>query len=188
MPDRKEINLIVKGEDDPMNRNTALLIIDVQNEMFLPEGPVYRAEQLIENLQSLIKKARAADVPVVYVQHNDDYLVNGTHNWEINPSISPAEGDLVIQKFTPDSFHETNLHEALKDKGIENLVIAGIQTECCVDTTCRRGFSLGYKQTLVSDAHSTWDSEDIKADQIINHHNRALSWFADRKETKEIAF
>lgn len=169
-------------------KKTALLVIDVQNEMFDESNPVYKSERLLENLQALITKARSAEIPVVFVQHNDGGLVNGTHDWEIHPSVSPQEGDLVIQKWTPDSFHETNLQDELKTKGIENLVITGNQTEMCVDTTCRRAYSLGYDVTLVKDAHGTWDSDSLSAKQIIGHHNEVLSNFADLKETKEIAF
>jgi nicotinamidase-related amidase len=54
-----------------------------------------------------------------------------------------------------------------------------LQTECCIDATCRRAFSLGYDVTLVKDAHGTWDKDDISAARIIAHHNEVLdSWFA----------
>jgi nicotinamidase-related amidase len=55
----------------------------------------------------------------------------------------------MIKKETPDAFHKTNLHQKLKSKGIEKLVIAGLQTEYCIDTTCRRAYSLGYEVVLV---------------------------------------
>jgi len=77
---------------------TALLIIDAQNEMFDPSNPVYQSEKLLENLQSLIKKARSAKVPVIYVQHNDAGLVKGTDFWQIHSSLTPDEGDSVVQK------------------------------------------------------------------------------------------
>lgn len=169
-------------------QKTALLVIDVQNEMYEESNPVYKAVEMIGNLQSLIQKARSADVPVVFVQHNDEGLVKGTHYWEIHPSVSPEEGDAVIQKWTPDSFHQTNLKEELEAKGIQHLVVTGNQTEMCVDTTCRRAFSLGYNVTLVKDAHGTWDSASLSAGQIIGHHNGVLGNFADLKETNEVQF
>ncbi len=77
----------------------------------------------------------------------------------------------------------------LAARGIAKLVVAGIQTECCVDTTCRRASSLGYQTTLVRDAHSTWDSRTLSAAQIITHHNEALDgWFVTPKPSSEIAF
>ncbi|KOP78782.1 cysteine hydrolase family protein [Cytobacillus solani] len=170
-------------------QKTALLIIDIQNAMFDESNPIYDGEQLLKNLQDLINKARTANVPVFFVQHNDEEFKRGTPEWEIHSSISPNEGEAVIQKHTPDSFHETELHEKLKKEQIENLVIAGNQTEYCVDTTSRRAFSLGYTITLVKDAHRTWNSNTLSAKQIIDHHNEVLgNAFATLKETKEIQF
>lgn len=169
-------------------KNTALLVIDAQNEMFAEDNPVYNKDGLLENLQNLIEQARSANVPVVFVQHNDRALAAGTHDWQIHASLQPLDGEAVIQKTTPDSFHKTDLQDVLKTKNIENLIIAGNQTEYCIDTTCRRAFSLGYKVTLAKDGHGTWDSDLLYAKQIIDHHNDVLSSFADVKEAKEIQF
>jgi nicotinamidase-related amidase len=99
------------------------------------------------------------------------------------------KGDIVIQKNTPDAFYKTNLCEKLESKGIRNLIVAGLQTEYCVDTTCRRAFSLGYNVTLVKDAHSTWDTSILSAEQIIEHHSSVLSgFFVTLKNEKEIMF
>ncbi|MBS4176514.1 cysteine hydrolase family protein [Lederbergia citrea] len=168
---------------------SALLVIDVQNVMFDESNPIYEGEQLLRNLQDLINNARTANVPVFYVQHNDEEFENGTTSWEIHSSITPNDGEVVIQKHTPDSFHETELQDKLEERQIQNLVIAGNQTEYCIDTTSRRAFSLGYNVTLVKDAHTTWDSDTLCAKQIINHHNEVLgNAFATLKETKEIQF
>lgn len=167
---------------------TALLVIDAQNEMFAEANPVYKSEELLRNVQSLIEKARASGSPVIYVQHNDQGLVEGTHDWQIHPSIQPEEGDTVIQKRTPDSFHETGLQQVLQEKGIRNLVLVGNQTEYCVDTTTRRAFSLGYRLTLVEDGHGTWDSDGLSAKQIIDHHNGVLKAFAALRESEKIGF
>lgn len=168
--------------------NTALLIIDAQNEMFDQSTPVHESEKLLENLKSLIEKARSANVPVIYIQHNDAGLVKGTDFWQIHQSISPEAGDAVVQKWSPDSFHETTLLEELKNKGIQKLVIAGNQTEYCVDATTRSASKHGFDVTLAKDAHGTWDSESLSAQQIIEHHNGVLRSFADIKETKDIQF
>ncbi|GIN70931.1 isochorismatase [Bacillus sp. J14TS2] len=168
---------------------TALLVIDVQNAMFDKANPIYEGERLLKNLQELINKARTTNVPVLFVQHNDEEFISGTPEWEIHSSISPKEGEIVIQKHTPDSFHETELQEKLESRQIQNLIVSGNQTEYCIDTTIRRAFSLGYRITLVKDAHRTWDSNSLSAQQIIDHHNEVLSnAFATLKETKEIQF
>ncbi len=172
--------------------NTALVIIDMQLGNFQGSDPVYDRENLLSTVQRLIGKARDEGVPIFYVQNKGskgDPDEIGTPGWQIHPTIAPKEGDVVIEKETPDAFHKTTLRQKLKSKGIEKLVIAGLQTEYCVDTTCRRAYSLGYDVVLVKDAHSTWDSSSLTAEQIIGHHNQVLGgWFVTLKNENEIEF
>lgn len=169
----------------------ALIIIDVQKGMFPEGGEVYNGDILLFTLKTLIEKASASHTPIFYVQHNAPAgkpLEHGKEGWEIHDDIAPKEQDVIIQKTTPDSFLNTSLDEEFKQKGIQHIYLAGIQTEACVDTTCRRAFSMGYKVTLISDAHSTWSSDEITAQQIINHHNGVLRWFADVYPAEEVVF
>lgn len=172
--------------------NTALLVIDMQLGNFQGPDPIHGKEELLSNVQLLIDKARDEGVPIFYVQNKGskgDPDEIGTPGWEIHPTIVPKEGDVVIEKETPDAFHKTTLHPKLKSKRIEKLVIAGLQTEYCIDTTCRRAYSLGYDVVLAKDAHSTWDSSNLTAEQIIGHHNQVLGgWFVTLKNENEIRF
>jgi len=102
-------------------------------------------------------------------------LEPGTPGWPIHPAIAPHEGELVIQKPTLDSFYKTNLESKLKSRGIKKLMIMGIQTDWCVDTTVRRAYSLEYDVTVVEDGHTKVDTEVLKAPQIIAHHNSTFS-------------
>ncbi|MCM3636160.1 cysteine hydrolase [Sporosarcina luteola] len=172
-------------------KKKALVVIDVQNAMFMEEDPVYQGGVLIQNIKDLIAKARSNETPIFFIQHNEGMgqpLENGTFGWEIHPELAPGEQDTIIQKTTPDSFHKTDFEEHLQHRKVENLVLAGIQTDICVDTTCRRAFSMGYHVTLVADAHSTWNSGSLSARQVIDHHNRVLKWFARVKEAGDIQF
>jgi nicotinamidase-related amidase len=172
-----------------MSNDTALVIIDVQMGMFDEDEPVHNGEQLLQTLSGLIGRARRANVPVVYIQHNDSQFVEGKAAWPIHPSIAPLAGELVVQKHTPDSFHETNLRDELEKMGVKKLVIGGIQTEYCVDTTSRRAFSLGYDVTLVENGHSTWDNKHITAEQVIAHHNNTLDgWAVALKPAEAVQF
>lgn len=175
----------------------ALLIIDVQNNMFAPLatnslGPVANHESLLANLQTLLKRARTAAIPIVYVQHcgeQGDVDEPGTPGWEIHPAITPQTEDIIVQKRMPDSFYETTLRAELDALSIEALVIAGLQTEYCVDTTVRRACSEQYDVILVGDAHSTWSTDELSAEQIVAHHNRMLGdWFATLQMTAEVDF
>lgn len=176
-----------------MNNNIAFLIIDVQNGLFsIPEAPIYNGKKIISNIVELISKARRFEIPIIFIQHYSEsggLLEPNTQGWNIHSDIAPTQRDLIIKKTTPDSFHDTVLIEELRKRGIKRLVIAGLQTEFCIDTTCRRAFSLGYEAVLVEDGHSTMDSEILNAEKIIEHHNSILgSWFCELKSTKEIEF
>jgi nicotinamidase-related amidase len=171
---------------------TALIIIDVQNGLFtIKNFPIYQEDVLIKNLKLLIKKARHANVPIFYVQHNDPKgkrLENGTENWKIHSEITPKSEDIIIQKHNSDSFMNTSLEEELKKRKISRLVIAGLAKPMCIDTTVRSAVSHGYNVVLIQDAHSTIDSEVLTADQIIAHHNDVLQWFSTLAKTEEFEF
>ncbi|OPG15479.1 cysteine hydrolase family protein [Ferroacidibacillus organovorans] len=170
---------------------SALIIIDMQVGMFEEAEAVYQGDMLLRRIAALITKARSSMVPVIYVQHNEDpggALEPNTRGWEIHPAVAPMAGDIRIQKNTPDSFYNTSLHEELEKGGIRKLVLTGMQTELCVDTTCRRAFTMGYDVVLAKDSHSTFNKKNLSAQQIIEHHNDLLRWFAETKESERITF
>ena len=175
-----------------MQSNTAILIIDVQLGMFEESDPVYGGDELLATIGDLLNRARDSGLPVIYIQHSggDGHpLEPSSPGWPIHPVIAPARDELVSHKRHPDSFQETDLQHELEKRGIKHLIVAGIQTEYCVDTTCRRAYSLGYEVTLVQDAHSTWSTEHLKASQIIAHHNEVLGgWFVTLKAACMIEF
>jgi len=158
---------------------TALLVVDLQLGMFNGEeiGPIHAGDALLTRVRALLAQARAAGAPVIYVRHDSGpgrLLACGTANWQIHPAIAPAPGETIVDKRTPDSFHATTLSTELAAIGAKRIIVAGAQSEVCVDTTCRRAFSLGFDVTLVCDAHSTWSNAVLTADQIIRHTNQTL--------------
>lgn len=168
----------------------AIIVIDVQNIMFEYEDGVYKKDDILSNIQRVISKGRERDVPIIYVQHNtglSGILTRDTHEWQIHHAISPEEDDMVIEKNQCNSFSDTGLVDYLIDADISSLVILGMQTEFCVDTSCRAAHTIGFKNILVSDAHSTFNTEVLSAKQIIDHHNSIIDGrFATIKTTKEI--
>ncbi|WP_313563351.1 cysteine hydrolase family protein [Ruminiclostridium cellobioparum] len=169
-------------------KETALLIIDVQVAMFSYENEYpHNGDAVLNNIREMLFKARENNIPVIFVQHTaaDEYQKD-TATWQICPEITPLEQEYVVQKTQRDSFYNTNLKEILDGLGITKLIIAGMQTEFCVDTTCRTAYSAGYELTLVRDAHTTFDSPVLPAEQIIRHHNGVLKGIAGLKTTKEI--
>ena len=158
---------------------TALLIIDVQ--VGIIDGfHAYRGPEVLEQINKLLSKARASNMPIIYIQHDGETghpLEVGTEGWQIHPEIKPHEEDLIIRKSASDSFFETTLQRELEARGVKHLIVTGCMTEYCVDTTARRAISMGYDVTLVSDVHTTIDNKVLTAAQIIAHHNALLDGF-----------
>ncbi len=142
--------------------------------------PAEVQRSVVPRIGTLIDKARASGVLVIYIQHDGPKghpLETHTQSWEICPLLKPADGEQVIRKRESDSFFETPLQRELEKRGIAHLIIAGGMTEYCVDTTCRRAASVGYDVTLAGDAHFTRDNEVLTAKNIIAHHNFVLDGF-----------
>jgi nicotinamidase-related amidase len=154
--------------------NTALLVVDVQNGV-VAGAPARDA--VVANVGSLVEKARQEDVPVVWVQHSDAGLVQGSDEWRIVPELAPDDAEPLIAKSYGDSFEDTSLETVLSDLGVGRLVVVGAQTDACIRSTLHGAFVRGYDATLVSDAHTT---EDLSAwgapspELVIAHTN--LYW------------
>ena len=154
--------------------NTALLVIDVQNGVV---GEAYERDTVVANVGSVVERARAEEVPVVWVQHSSDNLAHGSEQWKIVPELSPDSSEPLVEKRYPDSFEETTLESVLADLDVGRLVVVGAQTDECVRSTLHGALVRGYDATLVSDAHTTEDLSPWGApppDLVIAHTN--LYW------------
>jgi nicotinamidase-related amidase len=155
----------------------ALVVIDVQERYVNDRAPIHDQERFLATMRSLIDRARATGTPVVYVQHyrrGESPGQPGVEGIEIHPAIAPIDGEPVVPKGASDSFYASTLDAVLRGLGAQELVVIGLQTEQCIDATCRSALSHGYDVTLVADGHSTWDSPALTARQIIAHHNATL--------------
>ncbi|HSH90544.1 MAG TPA: cysteine hydrolase family protein [Ramlibacter sp.] len=155
---------------------SALLVIDVQQAMCEGEYAAYDIDGVIDRINALAAKTRAAGAPVVFIQHEeiDGPLQYGTDPWQLAANLDVHPGDVRIRKQTPDSFHKTELQDVLSERGVTHLVACGLQSDFCVDSTVRRALALGYPVVLASDAHSTLDNGVLTAAQITAHHNVTL--------------
>ncbi|WP_025728505.1 isochorismatase family protein [Heyndrickxia ginsengihumi] len=154
----------------------ALIIVDLQEIFFLEEKNfLYEHEQLLTNVNQMIDWARLKGIPIVFIQHTDqnpsDEMAKGKDAWQLHKGLHRESSDIVIEKITWDAFYRSNLEKTLKALGIEQLIFAGAQTEFCLDTTMRIAYSKGYQHNLlVEDTHSTLNSSQLSAAQIIKHH------------------
>lgn len=154
----------------------ALIVIDVQQGFFRPAPAPALADRLFTHINELAARARAANAPVIFVQHETaaGRLAHGTPDWALATQLHVEPTDRTLRKTTPDSFLRTDLERLLAASGISQLVICGYATEFCVDTTVRRAAALGYEVTLAADAHTTHDKPHADAAQIVAHHNATL--------------
>lgn len=158
--------------------NSALLVIDVQN------GVVSNAlgrDQVIENINAMLVKARAADIPVVWVQHSDEEMPINSDDWQIVSELVPAAGEARIEKLYRSSFVATDLEQKLTDLGVSHLYLTGAETNNCMRHTMHTALESGYDITLVSDAHTTtgytWNGHTVDAANVIAEQNDNLSHY-----------
>jgi len=163
-----------------VSTHTALLVIDAQVGLL---DEAYRRDEVVARITDLTAKARTSGTPIIYVQHDSDeagdLLQIGSPGWHIHPALSPQEADLVVHKRASDAFYETPLQRELDARQVTHLIVTGMKTEMCVDTTSRRAVSLGYDVTLATDAHTTTDTDTLPAARMIAYHNEILDDFGN---------
>ena len=156
-----------------MGGKPALLIIDVQRELFERALPIYDEDRLLANIRLLADKAHAAKAPVFWVQHSTDKtLVEGTDGWKLHRAFIPLKSDNFIRKHHGNAFEDTPLKAELDALHVRTVVVAGLVTHGCVQATCNGAHELGYNVILVKDAHSNYN---VKARDVINEWNTTLS-------------
>lgn len=158
----------------PDRPNTALVVVDVQNDVVA--GAPHR-DDVVANIGTLVERARAAGVPVVWVQHADDELVAGSDGWQYVPELVPGDGEALVHKHYGDSFEATDLEDVLAAGAIGRLVVTGAESDACVRSTLHGAFVRGYDTILVEDAHTASDKSAWGApppEQVITHTN--LYW------------
>lgn len=157
----------------------ALIIVDLQNGVFHAQHPPFQAKQLLENINQLIAYARSKQIPIFAIRHvglAGTPLATDSPMTQLIPELHiDLSTDIILEKARPNCFFQTDLEQQLKALNIEEIIICGLKTEFCIDTTCRVANDLGFKATLISDAHSTIDSTILSAENIIQHHNTTLN-------------
>ncbi len=159
---------------------SVLLVVDVQ------VGVVRNAwdtPRIILNIVTAVEKARANDIPVIWVQHADDELLIDSPDWQLVPELLPAKGEVQIQKNFNSAFELTSLEEALARYGATQILLAGAATNWCIRATAYGALDRGYDLTLIKDAHTTEsieleDGTKVEAADIILDLNIAMKWLS----------
>lgn len=162
----------------------ALIIIDIQNDYF--QGGAYELVNPIEaslKAKKVLEYFRENSMPVFHVQHINvrkgaPFFLQNTKGVEIHENVKPLDNEIIIEKNFPNSFLQTNLESELEKQNIKELVICGMMSQRCIDSTTRAAFDMGYDCTVVHDACTTRDyeflGEKIKAREVHNSFMSAL--------------
>lgn len=161
-----------------------LVLVDIQNDYF--KGGKYElvnAEHAAKNAREILNFFRRSNIPVFHVRHislseSASFFISGTVGADFYHDCLPFEKEDVIIKHKPDSFLNTSLKEKLDENGVDTLVICGMMTHMCIDTTVRSASSFGYSVELIEDACATrdleWKGVAIPADQVQEAYMAAL--------------
>ncbi|MFG2308620.1 isochorismatase family protein [Streptomyces sp. NPDC048566] len=160
----------------PGRPNTALLVVDMQHGAV---DSAHNRSTVIQNINTLVARARAEKVPVVWVQHSDDGMKEGSEAWRYVPELVRAETEPLVHKNYGDAFEATGLEDLLAERAVGHLVVTGAQTDACVRSTLHGAFTRGYDVTLVGDAHTTEDLTAYGAPspaEVVAHTNLYWQW------------
>jgi nicotinamidase-related amidase len=153
-----------------------LMLVDVQRNLLEGDAAVAGAAELRRVLGRLLGAARAAAIPIVHVENDGDPGdpdEPGTPGWEL--VFAPEPGEPVVRKDTPDAFlSNPALADVLHAMGVDTLVVAGLQSELCVQATALGARERGFAVVVPADAHTTFDGEQT-ADEIAARVARELS-------------
>lgn len=170
--------------------NTALVLIDVQNSFFHPDGGNYYAESasVVPELKRLLKRARGSGCLVIHVaeQHRPNvedfesaklpaHCVAGEFDAQFFENFGPGDDtEFLLSKRRMSAFFGTDLDLLLREKGIERLVVAGVKANVCIRATVQDAFSLGYRCIVPRDAVNS--NRSHLADASLEDIDRYLGW------------
>jgi nicotinamidase-related amidase len=157
-------------------KHSALLVIDMQNFFVHEDGEAFipQTHEILENIQALLKSFRSRKLPVIYTSHShksSDYdggtmtwwwdvnCIEGSHGAEIYDVIKPLREEKIISKHRYSAFEGTDLDMTLRCLEVTDLVVTGVMTNICCETTTRDAFGKNYRVQFLCDATATSDAD-----------------------------
>lgn len=149
-----------------------LMIVDVQNELI--NANPYNVDMVIANIKKLILTARDNKKEVLYVRHDDGKgttLEKGTYGWQIYNEISPIKNEVIYDKQYNSAFYKTDLKEYLNSKDVDTVILVGLQTEYCIDATCKSAFDCGFKIIIPEETNTSFDNDYLSGKKLYEFYN-----------------
>lgn len=152
-----------------------LLVVDTQK--LITNKNLYKFEEFKSNVKKLIAMSRENSIEVIFVRHDDgvdNELTKGNDGFEIYEEFQPADNELIFDKTVNSSFKDTGLLEYLKQKKENEIMIVGLQTDYCIDTTIKAGFEHGFKMIVPANTNSTFDNKYMSAERNYRYYNEFM--------------
>ena len=152
-----------------------LLIVDAQ-EALINES-LYQCAAFVENVCKLIYAARASDVEVIYVMHDDgpeSGMTKGKTGFNIYKKFLPEQGEQVFIKYVNSPFKETGLLSYLNSKCHKDIIVAGLNTDKCINATVICGFEHGFNIIVPIEANTTEDNAYMSGSQSWRYYNKFM--------------
>lgn len=149
-----------------------LLIIDTQK--LITNKELYNFDVFVPNVKRLIKTARESNIEVLYVRHDDGIgqeLTRGTEGFEIYEEFKPDKDERIFDKTVNSPFKDTGLLEYLAPKQVKQIIVAGLQTDYCIDAAVKCGFEHGFHVIVPKEANSTFDNPYMSAKETYSYYN-----------------
>lgn len=156
-------------------KNTVLLVVDVQTAMV--EDHPYNETSVLSNIAALISLCREKGVEVIYVRHDGgpgDVLERNSAGWQIWKAIEPSATEKIFEKSFNSAFRGTGLAAYLDGKNIKRIILVGLQTEYCIDTTCKVAFEYGYEVMIPEETTSTYDNPQFSGEKLSAYYTEKI--------------
>ena len=156
-----------------METADVLLVIDMQNGVCHYENQtISRFDQLTSGINDRIAAYEDASKPVIFVQHDDDYLFKGSDKWKVIPELDTTHAYHYIEKTHPNAFYQTELKSILDQLDVQSIEVCGAETHYCIDSTVKFAHGSGYAVYMKKKLHSSWDSEWMTPDEIADFYEQ----------------
>lgn len=152
-----------------------LLLVDVQKA--ITNDKLYQFDVFKSYVKKLMDAARQNSIEVIFVRHDDGIgcaLTRGNEEFDIHEEFQPLAAEMIFDKYVNSSFKDTGLLEYLKQKNKNTVIIAGLQTDYCIDATIKAGFEHGLRMIVPANANTTFDNPFMTAEQTYHYYNEFM--------------